>query len=141
MSFDLAARERFLALVSVGQTVEMAAAIAGTSRQTVSRWAARGRAPGASAEYATFAVRLDAIRSGLAEDVARRLAAEQEPDEGPDLDDPFLLWEPSSMAKLTPEQQRIVTERTLARWDVVQARHAELDAERGSDPEKDGPRA
>src|ERR1700681_2992292 len=79
MSFSIAIRERFLALLAVGYSVEAAAAAAGTSRTTVARWAARGREPGASPDHATFAARLDAIREGAAEDVAQRQEAEQEP--------------------------------------------------------------
>ena len=82
--FTMERRERFLALLSVGHTVESAAAVAGTSRQTVVRWAARGRVPGAPAEAAGFAQRLDAIRDGKAEDVARHREAEAEAEPPPD---------------------------------------------------------
>lgn len=104
--FSLERRERFLALLSVGQTVEGAAAAAGTSRQTVGRWVARGRVPGGSPEYRAFSERFDAIRSGEAEDVARRREAEQEEEEEPGLD-PFTFLSPAEMSELTePQRQR-----------------------------------
>jgi hypothetical protein len=106
MRFSLPVRERLLALLAVGCSIEDAAAIAGTSRQTVSRWAARGRAPDAPAEYAAFAERFDSIRSGEAEDVARRREAEEEPAApvfgDSDYRDEFtdLEWDPVSGADL-----------------------------------------
>ena len=69
--FSVGARERFLALMAVGYSLEAAAAAAGTSRTTVHRWLALGRALGASAEHRAFAERLDAIREGGAEDGVR----------------------------------------------------------------------
>jgi hypothetical protein len=67
-AFTLERRERFLALLTVGKSVEEAAAIVGISRTTIVRWAARGRVPDATTEHARFAQRFDAIR----------LAADQE---------------------------------------------------------------
>jgi Homeodomain-like domain len=69
-AFSLPVRERLLALLAVEYSTQEACAVAGISRQTVARWAARGRVPGAPAEHADFATRLDAIREGMAEAVA-----------------------------------------------------------------------
>jgi transposase len=68
----------FLTLLGAGRNVEEACAAAGVGRSTVSRWAARGRVPGADQEAAEFAGCLDAIREGrdvarLTEDDALRL--------------------------------------------------------------------
>lgn len=142
--FTMERRERFLALLSVGHTVESAAAVAGTSRQTVVRWAARGRVPGAPAEAAGFAQRLDAIRGGKAEDVARHREAEAEAEPPPDhpwrwvLDgDPFVSEEPAAMAMLTPEQQEQARAVTQASWAD---RDAERAAERLAQDNGRGPR-
>jgi hypothetical protein len=84
--------------------------VRGTSRETVSRWAARGRAPGAPAGHRAFAQRLDEIRAAEAMDVP---GAEREPElppghpwnwTGPD--DPFIALEPESMAFLNPEEHQ-----------------------------------
>ena len=70
-AFTLERRERFLALLTVGMTVERAAADV-ISRTTISRWAARGRVPDATTERARFAKRYDDVRSTQAEDTAQR---------------------------------------------------------------------
>jgi transposase len=73
IKFDAAARERFLALLGAGRTIEEACATVGISRATVSKWRARGRRPGADDEAAAFAVAFDAIREGRGE---QRLTAD-----------------------------------------------------------------
>jgi hypothetical protein len=115
MSFNLVTRERFLALLEVGYSTEEAAATAGTSRQTVARWAARGRVDGALPEHAVFAARLDAVREGMAEAVAEHLEAEAD-----ELDDPWskvlrgdpyiaqeLAARPGCYPELTEAQERV----------------------------------
>jgi len=67
-TFDLQARERLLALLTVGVSMEEATAAAGTSRTTVARWLARGRVEGGPPEYVSFARRLDAIREASAKE-------------------------------------------------------------------------
>jgi hypothetical protein len=111
-AFSLPVRERFLALLAVEYSTEEAAATAGISRQTVARWAARGRVPGARAEHADFAARLDAIREGMAEAVA-----EAEADELDDAwskvlrGDPYVGMEvaarPGCHPELTEAQERV----------------------------------
>jgi transposase len=76
--FDLQARERLLALLTVGQSMEEATAAAGTSRTTVARWAARGRVEGAPPEYASFAKQLDAIRAAKADEREEASAEDDE---------------------------------------------------------------
>ncbi|MEA2202323.1 MAG: hypothetical protein QOI89_2919 [Solirubrobacteraceae bacterium] len=111
--FDLQARERLLALLTVGVSMEEAAAAAGTSRQTVARWAARGRVEGAPAEYVSFAKRLDAIGGAQAEDVAERPDVPGDPPEHPyrsqvwgwvQAGDVFTAISPRELAELTEEQ-------------------------------------
>jgi hypothetical protein len=115
--FTLECRERFLALLAVGYSVEAAAAAAGTSRTTVSRWTARGETPGASLEHAAFAQRLATIRRAQAE---KALAEEADalPATHPYswvLDgDPFVAMSPEEMAMLTPEQQQHARQVTRA---------------------------
>lgn len=67
-SFTAERRERLLTLLGAGRNVEEACASAGVGRSTVSRWAARGRGPGADADARSFAERFDAIREGRGED-------------------------------------------------------------------------
>jgi hypothetical protein len=68
-------RERFLAKLEDGRSVEQAAADVNVNPSTPARWAARGRA-GASPGTQEFAERFDAIRAGngnrLTEDDVRR---------------------------------------------------------------------
>ena len=116
-TFNLPARERFLALLAVGATVETAAADAGTSRTTVHRWLGRGRA-GGDREAATFAKRFDELQAEKAasqepQQADRDVAAEGSPEDRHrrmildwlDQGDPFIALEPDSMALLTAEQQ------------------------------------
>lgn len=83
MRFTLERRERFLALLTTGQTAEQAAAAAGISPQSVRRWASRGRAPGASVEHREFARRYDELQSAAKaerrEGTAEEAAAEEQP--------------------------------------------------------------
>jgi hypothetical protein len=130
--FDLARRERFLALMAVGKTIEEAAATAGISRTSVARWAARGRAPDALTEHRSFAERFDAIRQEFAE---RDAADEHEPSPAAEWveGDPFVALAPDEMAELTPEQQqraREVSEAAHERTVAVQrSRRARAGAE------------
>ena len=79
LRFDSVRRERLLVALETGRTLEDACVIAGVSRATVSKWAARGRR-GTDVDAEEFAQRLDAIREGAAEplpgeeDVLRMLA-------------------------------------------------------------------
>ncbi len=122
-AFTPAARERFLALLAVGYSVEAAAAAAGTSRTTVARWAARGRAAGASAEHRAFAERLDAVRAEGEALLVEQREAERVPVFG-DVDyvDEMTALEPDAMALLTPEQRERAMELCEARHDAAQAR-------------------
>jgi hypothetical protein len=117
-AFDLERRERFLALLAVGKSVEEATAIVDVSRPTILRWAARGRVPDAMAEHARFAERFDAIRS-QADDVAaqRRPEPAEDPPEHPYRSmiygwalngDVFVAASPDELAELTPEQREHV---------------------------------
>lgn len=106
--FDLARRERFLALLAVGKTIEEATAIVGISRTSVARWAARGRVPDAAAEHRSFAERFDAIRQEFA---GQDAADEQEPSLAAEwVRDPFVALAPDEMAELTPDQQQCARE-------------------------------
>jgi hypothetical protein len=124
-TFDLERRERLLALLAVGKSVEEAAAEVGISRPTIARWAARGRVPDATTEHERFARRLDAIRSGEAEDVLQGEAKAAETAEG-ELPathpyrwalegDPFVVGSPDELALLTPEQREHVMAMAKAR--------------------------
>jgi hypothetical protein len=78
--FVPARRERLLTLLETGRSMEDACSEAAVSRSTVSKWAARGRLPGAEPDMADFARRLDAIREGRnaplpTEDDVLRMAA------------------------------------------------------------------
>jgi transposase len=102
--FTLEQRECVLARLAVGSTVEEAAAAAGVSATTISRWITRGRAPGAPPAYVEFARRVAAARAEAAENVAKR----REEDEplvfgDPGYVDPHTWICPSEMAPLTPE--------------------------------------
>jgi Homeodomain-like domain len=78
--FDLPRRERLLALLKVGLSVEEACADAGINPATVWRWRTRGLAPEASAEAASFAERMDAVRAATAEsEREERADSEEEP--------------------------------------------------------------
>jgi transcriptional regulator with XRE-family HTH domain len=113
VSFNLPARKRFLARLERGYTLEDAAAAAGTSRATVARWLARGRAPGAPPAHREFTKRFDAIRA--AED-----AEPQEPphfgDEG--YVDAMTYLEPARMAELADEQRQHAREVFVAHFDA-----------------------
>lgn len=90
MEFDLARRERFLALIAVGYSIERAAAAVDVSRQTVNRWASQGREAGASAEHASFAERLDeARREGKAAATVDQAAVREAELDALDEKDPF----------------------------------------------------
>ena len=77
--FTAARRERFLTLLGAGRSVEEACAAAEVGRSTVTRRAARGRAPSAASDEAEFAGCFDAICDGrtderlTSEDVMRLL--------------------------------------------------------------------
>ena len=88
--FDVGRRERVLALLRVGLSVEEAAADAGVNTATVWRWRARGRAPGASVEAASFAERFDQVRAEV-EGEARASSEAEDLDrlEREDEEDPF----------------------------------------------------
>jgi transposase len=129
-SFDVGRRERVLALVAVGFTVEQAAAAVGASTSTIARWVARGRAPGAPEAYRLFAERLDVIRAEAEEE---RREAVEEADPGPLIDN-FTWLEPDRMGELTEEEQqrarRVFCEAndprpprfTAAEWKLERAR-------------------
>lgn len=104
--FTTEKRERLLALVELGWTIERACVETGVSRQTVNASATRGREPSASSEQADFARRLHELR--------------QEQQEAPDppehpyrsliygwvqAGDPFVGISPDELAELTPEQR------------------------------------
>jgi hypothetical protein len=87
----------------------------------VRRRAARGRAPGASPEHEEFAARLDAVREGLAEDVAARAEpVEEEPPRFGDAGyiDAMTWLEPERMAELTEEQRQRAREAYVAECDA-----------------------
>ncbi|MCW3064784.1 MAG: hypothetical protein JWN32_1956 [Solirubrobacterales bacterium] len=111
-TFSLERRERFLALLAVGYSVEAAAAAAETSRQTVARWLARGRAEGAPVEHASFARRFDEIRAAEAE------AEAVEPEQEEPLIDGMTWLEPERMAELTEEQRQRAREIFVAECDA-----------------------
>jgi hypothetical protein len=81
-AFSLERRERFLALLAVGKSIEEAAAVVCVSRTTIARWCARGRIPAATTEHAWFAERYDAIRATRIEDVAPPDEPEPTEDDG-----------------------------------------------------------
>jgi hypothetical protein len=129
-AFTLELRERFLALVTVGKSVEEAAAVVGISRTTIARWAARGRVPDATTEHSWFAQRLDAIRTAKAEDVAQHREepdAAEDPPEHPYRSliyervrggDPFVWLSPDEMAELTEEQRQRARQAHIAEVDA-----------------------
>ena len=107
-------------MVAVGYSIEKAAALAGISRTTIARWAARGRAPDAAIEHATFAQRLDALRSGQPEDVDCSAGnAEELPTTHPYRwaleGDPFVVMSPEELAMLTAKQRKHVIALAAAR--------------------------
>jgi hypothetical protein len=57
-------RERFLTRIERGDSIEDACAVAGVGRATTTRWAARGRVPGAAPDAVEFARRVDDVRAG-----------------------------------------------------------------------------
>jgi hypothetical protein len=76
MRFTPERRERFLTLLEVGRTVRDACADVHVSQTTIGKWAARGRATGATVEEVEFAVRFDAIREGTGSGQHRPLTSE-----------------------------------------------------------------
>jgi transposase len=64
IKFTAERRERFLTLLETGRNIEEACADVGVSRATVTKWAAKGRRPGATDDSVEFAFRLDEIRDG-----------------------------------------------------------------------------
>ena len=115
MAFDVTARERLLAFLEAGWTLEAAAAAAGTSRTTVNRWAARGwHDP--DGEAGEFAARFDALRATPPPPEPR--TTEDLPPDPPRAyaervwswvlaGDPFVALSPDEMALLTPEQAEV----------------------------------
>ena len=121
--FTLRLRERFLALIGVGQTIEQASAEVGISAVTVRRWAARGRALDASVDHRSFADRLDATRAEAAEAARREVEEAERPERN--LDDPFLALEvaarPEAFPNLSPEEIEHVLKLGAECWGSWQA--------------------
>jgi hypothetical protein len=113
VAFTLERRERFLALISVGVSIEAACASAGTSRTTVHRWLATGRAADADAEHRSFAERFDQL--AIDRDQAAELVAR---DEEESLIDAMTFLEAERMAELTEEQRQRARELFVAELDT-----------------------
>jgi hypothetical protein len=92
--------------------MEEACAHVGVSRSTVARWAARGRAPGAAQDPASFAARLDGILEGRDGHL-------------PSVDDVLLMLARAARKGSVTAMRELLAE--LRRSESVQPRKAEED--------------